>query len=123
MEIKMKDTQVKKVALIAGGSRGLGRNTVLSFTKRGIDSIFTYNSDRAEAEKVVSLVAEAGQKAVALRLDIGNVSAFDDFVENVRQVLGGLGTERFDYLVNNAGISHHTACPSRARTLGCLWTA
>jgi NAD(P)-dependent dehydrogenase (short-subunit alcohol dehydrogenase family) len=91
---------------------------VLSFTKRGIDSIFTYNSDRAEAEKVVSLVAEAGQKAVALQLDIGNVSAFDDFVENVRQVLGGLGTERFDYLVNNAGISHHTACPSRAAPWG-----
>jgi NAD(P)-dependent dehydrogenase (short-subunit alcohol dehydrogenase family) len=88
---------------------GLGRNTVRSLAKRGIDSIFTYNSNQAEAERVVGLVAEAGQKAVALQLDTGNAGAFDDFVDSVRQALGGLGTERFDYLVNNAGISHHNS--------------
>jgi NAD(P)-dependent dehydrogenase (short-subunit alcohol dehydrogenase family) len=58
MEIKMKDHQVKKVALITGGSRGLDRNTVLSLAKRGIDSIFTYNSNQAEAEKVIGPVAD-----------------------------------------------------------------
>jgi NAD(P)-dependent dehydrogenase (short-subunit alcohol dehydrogenase family) len=103
----MKEHQVKEVALITGGSRGLGRNTVLSLARRGIDSIFTYHSNHAEAEKVVGLVAQAGQKAVALQLDTGNVGAFDDFVDRVRQALGDLGIERFDYLVNNAGISHH----------------
>jgi NAD(P)-dependent dehydrogenase (short-subunit alcohol dehydrogenase family) len=60
MEVKMNDHQVKKVAAITGGSRGLGRNTVLNLTRRGIDTIFTYNSSQAEAEKVVGLVAEAG---------------------------------------------------------------
>lgn len=98
-----------KIALVTGGSRGLGRNTVLNLAKRGIDSIFTYNSRQAEAEKVVGLVAEAGQKAIALQLDAGNVGAFDEFVDNVRQALRGLGTARFDYLVNNAGISHHNS--------------
>jgi NAD(P)-dependent dehydrogenase (short-subunit alcohol dehydrogenase family) len=63
------------------------------------------------------MVAEAGQKAVALQLDTGNVGAFNDFVDSVRQALSGLGTERFDYLVNNAGISHHNSprCTRRAR--------
>jgi NAD(P)-dependent dehydrogenase (short-subunit alcohol dehydrogenase family) len=96
-----------KIALITGGSRGLGRNTVLNLAKRGIDSVFTYRSNQAEAEKVVGLVAEAGQRAIALQLDTGNVRAFDSFVQQVREALKVLGAERFDYLVNNAGISHH----------------
>jgi len=98
-----------KIAIVTGGSRGLGRNTVLSLANRGVDSIFTYNSNQAEAENVVGLVAGAGRKAVALQLDTGNVGAFDDFVDRVRDALSGLGTERFDYLVNNAGISHHNS--------------
>ncbi len=98
-----------KIAIVTGGSRGLGRNTVLNLAKRGVSSIFTYNSNRAEADKVVAAVSEAGSKAIALQLDAGNVSAFDPFVKDVSKALGGLGAERFDYLVNNAGISHHAA--------------
>ncbi len=54
-------------------------------------------------------MAGTGRKAIALRLDTGNVGSFDAFVERVRQTLADLGAERFDYLVNNAGISHHNA--------------
>ena len=96
-----------KVALVTGGSRGIGRNTVLSLANRGVDSIFTYNSNQTEAEKVVGLAAEAGQKAIALQLDTGNVGAFDPFVQSVRSALKSLGATHFDYLVNNAGNSHH----------------
>ena len=96
-----------RVAIITGGSRGLGRSTVLSLAERGVDSIFTYNSNQTEADKVVALVSEMGQKAVALQLDTGKVAAFDAFVQNVRRVLAAWGAERFDYLVNNAGTSHH----------------
>jgi NAD(P)-dependent dehydrogenase (short-subunit alcohol dehydrogenase family) len=98
-----------KIAIVTGASRGLGRNTVLNLAKRGVSSIFTYNSNRAEADKVVAAVGEAGSKAIALQLDAGNVSAFDPFVKHVSKALGELGAERFDYLVNNAGISHHAA--------------
>lgn len=98
-----------KVAIVTGGSRGLGRNTVLSLAKRGVPSIFTYNSNRAEADKVVAAVSETGAKAIALQLDAGKISAFDPFVESVRKALAELGAERFDYLVNNAGTSHHAA--------------
>jgi NAD(P)-dependent dehydrogenase (short-subunit alcohol dehydrogenase family) len=95
------------IAIVTGGSRGLGRSTVLSLAKRGVHSIFTYHSNRAEAEKVASLASEAGAKAFALQLDTGNVGAFENFVAAVRVTLQSWGRERFDYLVNNAGNSQH----------------
>jgi NAD(P)-dependent dehydrogenase (short-subunit alcohol dehydrogenase family) len=98
-----------KIAIVTGGSRGLGRSTVLSLARRGVGSIFTYHANRAEAEKVVGLAAEAGRKAVALQLDAGDVRAFDPFVQSVRQALAELGADHFDYLVNNAGTSLHKA--------------
>ncbi|QUT04722.1 SDR family oxidoreductase [Sphingobium phenoxybenzoativorans] len=94
-----------KIAIITGGSRGIGRNTVLCLAARGVRTIFTYKSNRAEAEKVVALALEAGGEAVALPLDASDVASFDSFVDQVRATLAVLGTERFDYLVNNAGTS------------------
>ncbi|OPB00922.1 3-oxoacyl-ACP reductase [Pseudomonas fluorescens] len=98
-----------KIALVTGGSRGLGRSTVLALARRNVQSIFTYNSNEAEAEKVVAAVREAGSTAIALQLDTGKISALASFVESVRKALTMLGAERLDYLVNNAGISHHKA--------------
>jgi NAD(P)-dependent dehydrogenase (short-subunit alcohol dehydrogenase family) len=98
-----------KIAIVTGGSRGLGRNTVINLAKRGVHSIFTYNSNRAEADRVVAAVRDVGAKATALQLDAGNVGSFDAFVRSVQTALAGLGAERFDYLVNNAGTSHHNA--------------
>ncbi|MDR5760908.1 SDR family oxidoreductase [Caballeronia sp. LZ035] len=98
-----------KIAIVTGASRGLGRNTVLNLAKRGVDCIFTYHSNRAEADKVLALVAETGSKAAALQLDTGNVGAFDAFTNDVRRTLAGWQAERFDYLVNNAGTSHHNS--------------
>ena len=94
-----------KIAIVTGGSRGIGRNAVLSLAKRGVSSIFTYNSNRAEADKVVGLVAETGAKAIALQLDTGASATFEDFAGRARTALTELGAERFDYLVNNAGTS------------------
>jgi NAD(P)-dependent dehydrogenase (short-subunit alcohol dehydrogenase family) len=96
----------RKIAIITGGSRGLGRSTVLHLARRGVDSIFTYNSNRSEADNVLTAVREAGAKAIALQLDTGAIAAFDRFEED-GTALASLGAERFDYLVNNAGISHH----------------
>ncbi len=98
-----------KIAIVTGGSRGLGRNTVLSLARRGVRSIFTYNSNQAEADKVVAEAGEAGSRATALQLNTGEVSTFDAFVQEVGKALGQMGAERFDYLVNNAGTSHHNS--------------
>jgi NAD(P)-dependent dehydrogenase (short-subunit alcohol dehydrogenase family) len=102
-------TSKDRIAIVTGGSRGLGRNTVLALAGRGIHSIFTYNSNRAEADKVVAAVREAGAKAIPLQLDTGNIGTFDAFAADVRSALADFGAERFDYLVNNAGTSHHNA--------------
>jgi NAD(P)-dependent dehydrogenase (short-subunit alcohol dehydrogenase family) len=107
MSEQKKQLESGKIALVTGGSRGIGRNIVLSLARRGVDSIFTYNSNRAEAEVVAGLVAEAGQKAIALQLDAGNVGIFDTFAQSVQSALTSLGTTHFDYLVNNAGNNHH----------------
>lgn len=102
-------TSHPRIAIITGGSRGLGRNTVLSLATRGVDTIFTYHSHRAEAEHVIAAVEETGRRAIALRLDTGDIGSFDPFVHDVQQALASLGAERFDYLVNNAGTSLHSA--------------
>jgi NAD(P)-dependent dehydrogenase (short-subunit alcohol dehydrogenase family) len=94
-----------KIAIVTGGSRGIGRDAVLCLARRGVDSIITYKSNRTEADKVVALVKEAGARAVALQLDTGDSASFDGFVGEVRNALAAMGAERFDYLANNAGIS------------------
>ncbi|BCQ28057.1 SDR family oxidoreductase (plasmid) [Caballeronia sp. NK8] len=99
----------RKIAIVTGGSRGLGRNTVLSLVQRGVDSIFTYRSNQQEAAKVAALIVEAGGRAKALQLDTGNTRGFDAFANDVRATLAGWGADRFDFLVNNAGTSHHNS--------------
>ncbi|HTJ89293.1 MAG TPA: SDR family oxidoreductase [Acidocella sp.] len=101
----MSDTTRIRIALITGGSRGIGRDTVLRLAKRGVRSIFTYNANHAEADKVVALATEAGAPPVALQLDTGKPGSFDDFIVRVREALADMGAPRFDYLVNNAGTS------------------
>ena len=96
---------VNKVAIITGGSRGIGRNTVQCLAKQGVHVIFTYKSNREEADAVVALTAKSSAQAVALQLDTGDTKAFDRFVGEVGETLSNLGVERFDFLVNNAGTS------------------
>ena len=92
------------IALVTGGSRGIGKDVVRSVTGRGIDVIFTYQSNEAAAEALVAEVEGTGRRAVALRLDAGDAGTFDAFVEQVQGVLQDWGTDRFQYLVNNAGL-------------------
>ncbi|MFC0182688.1 NAD(P)-dependent dehydrogenase, short-chain alcohol dehydrogenase family [Pseudarcicella hirudinis] len=97
-----------KIALVTGGSRGLGKNMALSLAKKGIDVILTYNSQQEEALAVVKEIEAAGQKAVALQLNTGEINSFDAFFNQVTSALNStFDTDRFDFLINNAGIGHN----------------
>jgi NAD(P)-dependent dehydrogenase (short-subunit alcohol dehydrogenase family) len=96
-----------KIAIITGGSRGLGRNTAVNLARRGVDIVFTYRVNEKEAESLIREVEAMGRKAASFALDTGDVRAFDGFVANVRKTLQAWGRDRFDYLVNNAGNSQH----------------
>jgi NAD(P)-dependent dehydrogenase (short-subunit alcohol dehydrogenase family) len=98
----------KKIALVTGGSRGLGRDMALNLAKKGLDVILTYNSKKAEADAVVAEIEKLGQKAAAIQLNVAEVSSFDLFFQNVGSALKNtFDTEKFDFLVNNAGVGLH----------------
>ena len=105
-----------KIAIITGGSRGLGRNTAIHLAARGVGIIFTYRADKKEAESLIHEIEAMGRKAAAFRLEAGNVSSFDAFVADVRKTLETWGVNRFDYLVNNAGNSLHAAFADTTET-------
>lgn len=108
-ECSLNHAYAGKIAIVTGGSRGLGRNTVLRLAERGVRSIFTWHSNKADAESLLEATAAAGHRALALQLDTGDTRAFDAFVVQVRDALAEWGASGFDYLVNNAGTSHHNA--------------
>lgn len=94
-----------KIALVTGGSRGLGRNMVTHIAHAGIDVIFTYNSNRDEAEKVASELVALGVRAEYLQLNTAEATGLSEFIARLKEVLiEKFHTERFDYLVNNAGV-------------------
>lgn len=96
---------MNKIALVTGGSRGLGKDMAISLAKKKIDVILTYNSNQTDAEEVVKNIEAQGQKAVALKFDVGDIKSFDAFLGQVSVVLKeNWQTDKFDFLINNAGI-------------------
>ncbi|KYP15574.1 SDR family oxidoreductase [Flavihumibacter sp. CACIAM 22H1] len=93
-----------KIALVTGGSRGIGKDIALAMAKKGIDLIITYHSNKQAAEEVVNEINQLGQTAVAFQLDTGNTGSFSAFLGQVTDYLQkSRGSEQFDFLVNNAG--------------------
>jgi NAD(P)-dependent dehydrogenase (short-subunit alcohol dehydrogenase family) len=93
-----------KITIITGGSRGLGRSAALNCAKRGDGVILTYNSHPAGADEVVRLIEAEVGKAVALKLDVGDIASFPAFREAVTAALAATWDRTsFDHLVNNAG--------------------
>ena len=94
-----------KIALVTGGSRGLGKDMALRIAEKGIDVIITYNSKADEAQNVVGQILQSGRKAAALQLNTGDTKSFDSFINQLKDTLTDkFGTDHIDFLVNNAGI-------------------
>ena len=93
-------TNNNRIALVTGGSRGLGRNMAEALAARGVDVIFTFHSAEAQAAEVVKVIESHGRKGTALQFDVRDVKKYPAFVEQVKTVLAG---RKLDILVNNAG--------------------
>ncbi|MCR9236824.1 MAG: SDR family oxidoreductase [Alphaproteobacteria bacterium] len=95
----------RKIALITGGSRGLGRSAALHLAAKNVDIILSYLSNSEAADAVVSEIKAQGGQAVALQLDTGNTAQFAGFAKGLEAALAQTWQrETFDFLVNNAGI-------------------
>lgn len=94
----------KKVALVTGGNRGIGKAIALRLAGNGIEVILTYRSNEQEARDVIAEIQGSGGRAAALRLDLSEIERFDLFLDGLNALLrDAFGTDRIDYLVNNAG--------------------
>ena len=94
----------ERIALVTGGSRGLGKNAVLKLAAEGTGIILTYNSSEREAQNVVREIEQKGVKAVALQLNVGEIATFGDFAKKVQESLKTVWQrDTFDCLLNNAG--------------------
>lgn len=97
-------SSANKIAVITGGSRGLGRNMALAIAKNGLDVVITYNSNRQAADEVVNAIIALGRKAKAFQLDTSHTPSFDAFIGELRTwLVAETGAPEFDFLINNAG--------------------
>ncbi|WP_342323142.1 SDR family oxidoreductase [Kosakonia sp. BYX6] len=98
------------IAIVTGGGRGLGKNAALKLAAKGTGIILTYNQNAEAAHEVVRDIEAKGVKAVALQLDVGDISQFANFALDVQKLLKEVwDRESFDYLLNNAGIGSNYA--------------
>ena len=94
-----------KIALITGGSRGLGKNMAIRLAEKGFDVIITYQSRKEAADEVVKEIESLGRKSSAIQFDAADFKSLDSFLKNFSDELQRKwNTSRFDFLVNNAGM-------------------
>ncbi|RYZ86649.1 MAG: SDR family NAD(P)-dependent oxidoreductase [Moraxellaceae bacterium] len=90
-----------KIAIVTGGSRGLGKNTALRLASKGVDVILTFHSKRTEADSVVAAIEALGGKATALQLDVTQSKSFPQFANDLKIILQAKWQrDSFDFLVN-----------------------
>ncbi len=112
---------MNKLAVITGGSRGLGRAAAIGVAQRGTDVVLTYVFKADEAQAVVKEVEKLGRKAVALRLDVGDAKTFPQFAETLKRELKHFDRSNFDYLLNNAGHGVTRRLPKPRRQSSINW--
>jgi NAD(P)-dependent dehydrogenase (short-subunit alcohol dehydrogenase family) len=95
----------QKIALVTGGSRGLGKEMALSLARKGIDVIITYRANEEEASNVAASIQQSGRKTAVLHLDMSQLQDLDQFINTLKGTLQTVWqSNSFDFLINNAGM-------------------
>jgi NAD(P)-dependent dehydrogenase (short-subunit alcohol dehydrogenase family) len=95
----------QKIALVTGGSRGLGKDMAISLAKKGLNVILTYRTNEEQANEVVASIKALGQNAAALHLDMNTFNSLDNFIQQVETTLtANFSAQKINYLINNAGM-------------------
>jgi NAD(P)-dependent dehydrogenase (short-subunit alcohol dehydrogenase family) len=95
---------MRKIALVTGGSRGLGKDMALALARKGVDVLITYHTSPEGAQQTVAEIEQLGGKAAALPFNVGDIPSLEGFLQQVANTLQQtFQTNRFDFLVNNAG--------------------
>jgi 3-oxoacyl-[acyl-carrier protein] reductase len=93
----------KKVALVTGASRGIGRGIALEMAREGADIVVNYNNSKEKANEVARSIEAFGRRSLAVKADVSNQNQVGAMRKSVlAEFEGGV-----DILVNNAGIHHH----------------
>ncbi len=94
-----------KIAIVTGGSRGLGKDMALAIAAKGLDVVLTYTSQPDAANEVVKEIEGMGRKAAALPFNLLKISDIDPFVASLTDTLeANFEGRNPDFLVNNAGM-------------------
>ncbi|GAB4093678.1 SDR family NAD(P)-dependent oxidoreductase [Flaviaesturariibacter terrae] len=95
----------QKTAIVTGGSRGLGKDMALSIARKGLDVVLTYRTEKSGADDTVRAIEDLGRRALALPLDLSVAGAATAFAPQLSEAMrAAWGSDRFDFLVNNAGM-------------------
>lgn len=97
------DNPEKRIALVTGGSRGIGRACVIELTRAGHKVVFSYSSDSAGAEETISQCAGLGETPIAIKSDVSSSAGVDELFTKIEAEIGIVSI-----LVNNAGITNDT---------------
>ena len=95
----------KKIALVTGGSRGLGKDMALRLAEKGLDVIFTFQTNQNLADSAKQEIENLGSKAESIQLDLSHLRGLDEFVDTLKSTLSSKFDARgIDFLIHNAGM-------------------
>lgn len=101
-----------KIALVTGGSRGLGKDMAIRLAEKGLDVVLTYRGNEADAADTVAQIEKLGRKALSIQLDLAQPQAAQAFVPKLVETLqSSWQADKIDFLINNAGIGGGYAIP------------
>ena len=94
-----------KIAIVTGGSRGIGKDIAINLASNGIDVILTYKSESTLALETVKAINSLGRKAVSIKLDMSVFKNISQFLDDLKPILKKeWDSENIDFLINNAGM-------------------